>query len=158
MAVTYKLNSLPSSRRKLGPTKEDVQENAPHELRKRLKSSALSNLVNAGSISDESFNLPVDTKCNSEAQEGYGSSLNSKLSPFSSSEPKLPSQGGQPKNDEKSCKRDEVIATVGYQDEESDSSEDDDGISIEELQKTPGWLLFVKNVERHFEREDFGNQ
>ena len=52
-----KLDYLPSSRRELTMTKEDVQENKPYELRKRFKSSAFSKQVKAGSISVNFFTL-----------------------------------------------------------------------------------------------------
>lgn len=57
MAAAYKLDYLPSSRRELTMTKEDVQENAPYELRKRFKSSTFSKQVKAGSISVSFFTL-----------------------------------------------------------------------------------------------------
>lgn len=57
MAAACKLDYHPSSRRELKMTKEDVQENKPYESRKRLKSSAFSKQVKAGSISVSFFTL-----------------------------------------------------------------------------------------------------
>ena len=39
---------------------------------------------------------------------------------------------------------------------ESDSSEE--GISIEELKKTFGWELLMKNLNKHFKPKDFDSQ
>lgn len=161
MAAACKLDYLPSSRRELKMTKEDVQVNKPYESRKRLKSSAFSKQVKAGSISDRSINLPVDTKCNGEAQEEAGCSLNSNHSSspsFSLPGNELLSQGEQPENYGKRKKRDEAFATVDHHDEESDFSEEDDGISIEELQETTGWKLLMENLDKHFERKNSDNQ
>lgn len=39
---------------------------------------------------------------------------------------------------------------------ESDSGEE--GISIEELKKTTGWELLMKNLNKHFKPKDFDSQ
>lgn len=150
MAAACKLDYLPSSRRELKMTKEDVQENKPYESRKRLKSSAFSK-------QDNSLNLLVDTKYDREA----GSSLNSNQSSSPSCSlpgTKLLSQGEQPENYGKRKKRDVPFATVDHYDEESDFSEEDDGISIEELQETTGWKLLMENLDKHFEQKNSDNQ
>ncbi|CAH3036245.1 unnamed protein product, partial [Pocillopora meandrina] len=110
---------------------------------------------------DKSLNLPVDTKCNEEAQEEAGCSLNSNHSSspsFSLPGNELLSQGEQPENYGKRKKRDEAFVTVDHHDEESDFSEGDDGISIEELQETTGWKLLMENLDKHFERKNSDNQ
>lgn len=70
----------------------------------------------------------------------------------------LKKTGGPPENDENNYKRNEVFATDDHHYWDSDSGEDDDRISIEELLKTPGWQLLVKNVERRRKQRKSGNQ
>ncbi|XP_058967394.1 uncharacterized protein [Pocillopora verrucosa] len=63
-------------------------------------------------------------------------------------------EGKLPENDGKKKKRDAAVATDDS--EESDSGEE--GISIEELKKTTGWKLLMKNLNKHFKPKDFDSQ
>lgn len=64
------------------------------------------------------------------------------------------SEGELPENDGNKEKRDAATATDDC--DESDSGEE--GISIEELKKTTGWKLLMKNLNKHFKPKDFDSQ